>query len=550
MVAPNAGKFHAFMTSRSHSGSPALRPLFGLRLEDLVLQLTIARPMADGRYELSFDKMDSPPDQGFLTGGNSGPLIAALEQFCERHGFQRGTVAVSLDGDYCVTRVTSGTQDEVQRDLGMLAGRVPRYLQLGPGKKVTGGVQSEIESGMFYAATSVGNGELIEMIYDALAKFDLNVVWVEPSLNGLARLVGHDARYQSQPVLIADGTGRRWDVGVVNGGRLLLDYRASNSDTIDGIFAALDGHLERLRRFCHRHRKLASGNIEHMLVCGNDSKVDDAVATLGRLDGIETRRLGVPDLSSLFTTREPLCDDQVTAVAAVLPLVLNTPQDQVPDLLEQVRRPPRASLLHRTAAVAWPMVAAVFMVIVTTGWREVEYRRFEAADAGRSVMESELNSTQVQFAKLASSRRRLQNLARIEALTSAHDWGQLSQQLFQCLSPSTKLNSFVVSGKDDVSINGETIDDASLYDLIGSIRQIAGVREVALKGTTPAEGSYGSQFVLEVKLTPFAVPAHLDGDSVESPHDSEWDGDDPYADELARSRKRTPRPHEKQRRPS
>ena len=494
-----------FRSSNSTSQTPnavlgAGGPIFGLRVEDLLLELTIARPRDDGRYDLTFDRVTASEENGFLTSGDQSTLIAALEELSERQSFQRGVVAVSLDGDYCVTRVTAGTQEEVQRDLGMLAGRVPRYLQLGPGKKVTGGIETELEPGMFYAATGVVNGELIEMLYTAFNKLDLEIAWVEPSLNSLARLVGRDPRYAQSPVLIADGTGRRWDVGIANAGRLLLDYRSSNSDTIDGLFIALDGHLERLRRFCQRHRKLTSGNIEHMLVCGNDEKIDDAVAILGRLDGIKTEPVTAPDLSDIFVTTESIRSDQITAVAAILPLAMGTPREEVPDLLEQIRRAPQESMTRRIVSVGWPLIAACLFALVTLSWRDYERRQFEVADSGRNLLESELNLTQVQFASMASRRRRMQNLERIETLTRTHDWARVYSDLTHCLPPTTKLISLSVTERNRINVNGETLEDSSLYDLIGSINQISDVKEVALKGTEPTEGDYGSRFMLEVRL--------------------------------------------------
>ena len=488
-------------------------PIFGLRVEDLVLELTIARPRDNGRFDLTFDRVETTEENGFLTSGNPSTLNAALDKLNERQSIHRGTVAVSLDGDYCVTRVTAGTQDKVQRDLGMLAGRVPRYLQLGPGKKVTGSIETELEPGMFYAATGVGNGELIEMLYTAFNKHDLEVAWVEPSLNSLARLIGRDPRYGEAPVLIADGTGRRWDVGIANGGRLLLDYRSSNSDTVDGLFLALDGHLERLRRFCERHRKLASGNIEHMLVCGNDKKIDNAVTILGRLNGIETRPVTAPDLSDLFEIAEPIRSDQVTAVAAILPLAMGTPRDEVPDLLVQIRRAPQASMTRRVVSVGWPLIAACLFALIALTWRGFERRQFEVADSDRDVMESELNLTQAQFTTMASRRRRLQNLKHIESVTHTHDWGRLCSDMTQCLPSSTKLMSLSVAERNRINVNGETIDDSSLYDLISSINQVKGVKEVALKGTQPTEGDYGSRFMLEVRLN--KIP--LDRPAVERP---------------------------------
>jgi hypothetical protein len=504
-----------FRRSTTAAASPSV---FGLRIEDMSLHLVIASVLPDGRHKLTFEKAECPSELGYLSEAGMASLDETLQLWCESYQINRGRIAISLDGDFCVTRIIAGSSDEVQRELGMLAHRVPRYLQLGAGKKVTGGMQTELEPGVFYAATGVVNRLVIELLYGAMCRFDLDIAWVEPSLNSLARLIGLDPRYQNQPVLIADGTGKRWDVGIANGGRLLLDYRPPNSDSIDGLFGALDGHLERLRRFCQRHRKLASGNIENLLVCGKEGFVDEAIATLAKLDGIRTVELTAPDLSGLAQFDAAIHDDKVFAIAAVLPLLMKVPADQVPDLLHQVRRAPKVTKLERLMSIGVPVIAASLMLVIALTWRGIESRRYHAAASNRETLQSELSVTRVQFAKLASQRRQVLNVDRIAAWTQTRPWDQVSAQLTQCLPPTTKLNSWAAAEGKRVMIQGETTDDASLYDLINALRGVPDVTEVALKGTTPIEGSFGSRFVLEVGMKslhiekPFVVEEEVESD--------------------------------------
>ena len=88
---------------------------------------------------------------------------------------RRQQVAVSLDGDFCVTRVTMGTAEEVDRELEMLADRIPRYLQLGPGEKVTGRSRIKIEGNIEYSVTGVVNRSLIQLLYETLRALDIDV---------------------------------------------------------------------------------------------------------------------------------------------------------------------------------------------------------------------------------------------------------------------------------------------------------------------------------------------------------------------------------------
>ncbi len=235
---------------------------FGLRVESHLLQVAIATPIGGGRYQLVIDDISCPSESGWLTISGVGMLEEALATLVERHDMKRQQVAVSLDGVICVTRVALGTGEQVDHELATLADRVPRYLQLGPGEKVTGNCRRKIAQNVEYAVTGVVNRSLIQLIYDALRSAEVDVPWVEPSLVGVARLVGQARVGDGHPVMIADGTGQQWDVGITFDGRLLLDYRPAAATNVEALGEALEGHLSRLRRFCNRHRGITSGELK------------------------------------------------------------------------------------------------------------------------------------------------------------------------------------------------------------------------------------------------------------------------------------------------
>ena len=253
----------------THPGDVASTRCFGLRIESHLLQIAIATPIDDERFKITIDYLVCPVAEGWLTWDLRSHLIDALQTLVERHAMQRHPVAVSLDGDFCVTRVTIGATSEVDHELAQLADRIPRYLQLGPGEKVTGCTRRRIDASTDYAVTGVVNRSLIQLIYDALRSADIEVAWVEPSLVGIARLIGESDLWGDQPIMIADGTGKQWDVGIASAGRLLLDYRPASADSEQGLRDALDGHISRLKRFCHRHLKGVSGELTELLICGD-----------------------------------------------------------------------------------------------------------------------------------------------------------------------------------------------------------------------------------------------------------------------------------------
>ena len=183
-------------------------------------------------------------------------LSEAVEQLVARHHLRRIDLAVTFDGDYCVTRVTTGTPEEVDRGLQMLNTRVPRYLSLGPGEKITGGYRISLNKQRDYAVTGVANRRLVEGLQQILAENDLRPRSLEPTLVAVARIMRHLPGMDA-PVLLVDGSGTQWDVGIAHEGRLLLDYRPSGARQSDRFSSILAGHMARLHRFCERHRQMA-----------------------------------------------------------------------------------------------------------------------------------------------------------------------------------------------------------------------------------------------------------------------------------------------------
>ena len=148
-------------------------------------------------------------------------------------------------------------------------------------------------------------------------------------------------------------------MGISCAGRLLLDYRPAAATTEEALRDALDGHISRLRRFCHRHRKIASGELSQLLLCGSGQKLDRAIETLGDRLGIEANVLQVSDLNLPHeidaADRDARC---VPAIATVLPLLTDVEASDVPDLLTEVRRAPDMPLHRYLLRCGWPAAAA------------------------------------------------------------------------------------------------------------------------------------------------------------------------------------------------
>ena len=475
-------------------------------------QVAIADPLEDGRYRLTIDEVRCESAEGWLTPGG-GPLLRdALNTLVERHEMRRGVVAVSLDGDYCVSRIAMGATAEVDRELSMLAVRVPRYLQLGPGEKATGRSRTRLDVNVEYAVTGVVNRQLIEDLYDVLRACDIDITWVEPSLVSLARLIGRSGIAGERPVLIADGTGHQWDVGIACEGRLLLDYRPSSATTEESFRGALKAHLSRLRRFCERHRGIASGALDRIFLCGSGVKLDRAKETFDDSDDITAAKLHVPQIEDLFEIDASQRDaNHVAAVAAVLPLMMGETNEAVPDLLETVRRAPDLSWASKTIRYGWPAIAASLLLGVSFGL--VSGRRLATKShlGDRQAVQASVAAAQARMIELAAQRELIGHLQRIDEKSREADWNLMFTRVTQSLPARARLNEFHVESDGQIRLVGTVLEESLVYDLIGDLRKIPDVAQVALQGTSPARESSGLQFV--VHLVTEQMVAHLEKES-------------------------------------
>jgi hypothetical protein len=482
---------------------------FGLRVERHVLQIAVATRLEDGRHRLEIDRVSCPSDDGWLSATGSHLLTAAISELADRYEMRRSNVAVSLDGDFCVTRVAIGTSEEIDEELSMLAVRVPRYLQLGPGEKVTGECRDKISSNEDYAVTGVVNRSLIQLIYDAFRTADVDVRWVEPSLVSVARLVGQSEIGGDKPIAIADGTGTQWDVGIACSGRLLLDYRPASATTVEALRGALEGHFSRLKRFCHRHRGVSTGELSRLMICGTGNKPDEAVIALQGSAEIEPEILRVPNLRDLYEIDlDQRGAESVPAVSTVLPLLIGVTESDVPDLLDQVRRAPEQPMVTRMIRSAWPVAAAILILCITYGL--VSKQRFHRSHStnDRAEMKRQIDATNVRFTKLAQKRELVNFLTQIRGQTAQPNWNLMLGRVTQSLPDTARLNEFRVESAGEVVLTGTVLDESVVYELVNHFRHLPEVREVALTGTTPNDSGRGIQFAVRLSTSKLAIDSN------------------------------------------
>ncbi len=477
---------------------PTGKRYFALRVELNRLQLLIATLGADGIYTIIIDEVVCSDLSGWLHEKNRGQLEQRMSELLDRNQVRRESLAVSLDADFCVTRVAMGSPEVVDRELEMLRSRIPRYLQLGPGEKINGFCRTKLAPGVEHVVTGVVNLHSLQTIYDAICAAEAKVCWVEPSLVSVARLLGV-AGLSKEPILIADGSGSQWDIGIAYQGQLLLDYRPAGASNEDALSEALDGHISRLRRFCHRHRGITSSELKRLTIYGENEKVSRTLATLGDRNQIDVAILEVPQIDDVYRIEERFrASRYVPAVAAIMPLLTNIPTELIPDMLGPVRRAPdRPWAVQMTLAIL-PAVAAVLFLMIAYGLVSTERKREQTIHDSREQIQNQMRLTQVRMVELTGQKELLLQLESIEKQTRETRWDVLIARVTQCLPDTVRINEFRVDAEGMVRIDGATVDETNVYDVVDNFRRLPEVRQVALQGTMPESQSEGIRFIVHL----------------------------------------------------
>ncbi|MEM9366663.1 MAG: hypothetical protein AAGD07_11760 [Planctomycetota bacterium] len=478
----------------------AAKRFTGLRIEDDRLTVAVASPGND----VLVDQIVCEDDSGWLSTGRWESLAESLERLKRTHSLDQQPIAVSLSGDFCVTRVVTGPADRVEEELDALGGRVPRYLQLGPGGKVTGVADLGLDGGMRYALTSVGNRYLIESLYSTLRGADLQVAWIEPSLVSLSRLVGQFGYDSEEPLLIASGLGRSWEVGISFCGRLMLDYRPATASESSQIAKAIGQHLTRLKRFCGRHRGMPQSGLDQMLVFATPEKSSEMVSHFEEDDSLSVQAI---DLESVgFQVHHPNtttdAQDQLASVAAMLPRIETGSQTVIPDLLQTIRTDDSRSTFHKIRSTFWPAAAAALLLICGYAVLSAKRTQTEKLVAERERVESGMMLTQVRLSRLQREREIVNELSNIDRQAFHPPTDQIMGEIAACLPTTSWLSHLRIDAEQKIFLEGSVAATTDVYEIVGYLRRLPKVANVALLGTSPGSDGSGAQFSIRLQWQP------------------------------------------------
>jgi hypothetical protein len=485
-------------------GGTRTKRVVGIHINRTEVQLAVGMTGFNGRTRFQFERHEwFDGGDRLLSSIGRDALLEALKAVVSRWSLQGADVSVSLDNDHCVTRVVTGPSERVDRELAALEHRVPRYLWLGPGEKQAAVARQKHGSGGGeHAVAAVANRGLVQRLYRTLRDAELKPKSLEPNLCALARLVGFLEYDRDRPILVADGSGTGWDLGIVWRGQLLLDYRPAAAGSAKELRESLHSHLSRLRRFCQRHRGLPDARLDQLWLFGPDEDVSTATKALQGFNALEVHAFSVPMQAELWDIAQPAAvPAQAAAFAAVLPSMVQDTTYSIPDLLGEIRKQREMSRAEKVVRWSWPAIAAGLLLSATFVGLQFERYRTGTQLVDQQTLEEQVQK-QRQIVQATLERRQLcDQLVKVDQQMVQFDFERLLIAVARCLPDEAKLEQFVVESPTSVHLNGSVMDEKFVYELVGWLRQLPDVAEVSLEGTSPSEdNAAGLRFDLRLKL--------------------------------------------------
>lgn len=433
-------------------------------------------------------------------------LTEALKTFAAEEKLTGDTVRFAISGDFCVTRVLTGTNERVRREMRLLEDRCQRYLWLGPGEKAIAGSVRAVDARHQHALLTVANHKTLGALIRGAASVGIEIDRVEPSIVALCRVMGRLGYDESQPVIVADIDEKGVELGISYQGQLLLDYRPGGRSVHTELGDIISLHLARLQRYCARFFRFAEGELSQIYLCGPEELVEKSRASFAGHDGIQ---VGVPDLEAIepggkFPGGSPAGD---LAPALGTSLIQSTEENASngPNLMDgaQGRKtvPAARQILQLISPIAAVLLiaAGMFLAVQRERWTcqamENRLEAFEPIRVKAQTLRMIRDHIEAKQKYMGMISHRVANPA----------WHDLLGTVGGCLPEDVWLEHFQIGEEGKIHISGASYAEDAVFEFVGWLEKAPHFRQVALEGTgtgrTRAVGATG--FQVECQLAEF-----------------------------------------------
>ena len=426
-------------------------------------------------------------------------LAAGLKQLVSQEKLLGQRVSLVLNGDFCVTRVKTGSADVVRRELAQLEERSALYLTLGTGPKALASSVRQIDARHQHALLTVCNKKILETIVDAADHLGIEIDTIEPSLVALSRCVGAIGRDTNRPVLIVMLNEAGIELGITYQGQLILDYRPGGRSAREEVAMIVTTHLARLERYCQRHYGYVEGRLDHVILCGTGEATEPVRKSLEREDAITLEMLDPTQVDPSWDFGEVETGSESSAALGVCLHTgdASTPRN-APNLMEQLRADKKTRLLPALVKTAWPVAASIVVALGLLALTIYEGRQNTVIANRLSEYEtSKLRAGRLKTEMIYADKKASHFRALGEAISNA-PWSRALGDVGHCMPDDVWLQRFDATGDGTVTMSGSGYSDDAVYELVGSLQQVPGISDVSLEGTHAGRGRTGRVIKFDV----------------------------------------------------
>lgn len=445
-------------------------------------------------------RVDAP---NLLCDQGRAELTVALKRIVNEERLAGCAVSFAVSSTLCVNRACSGASAKVEQQIADLRDRSQMYLALGPGPKTTAVGRKQIDARHLHVLVTVANEQTLGLLVDAAKTAGLVVEVVESALVALSRLQGQIESDDASAVILAQLDEDRFEVGVSSAGQLLLEYRPASDASIAQLGEIVDGHHDRLRRFCARQYGLREMTIERMWLVGEP----DEVAATDSKTGIPLAT-GVLPLERIKEFWHLDQDELPTAeMGAALGVALRDRGDDSgvsPNLMDDIHARAKTPIRPILIRAAMP-VAAVLLLAAGLWAVNVEQRsELHALRAKVDRIKPDLLRGQRLAKDITDFGTEIQHLAHLDERTPRRELSTFVSHIGKCLPDDVWLKGLRMTEGNEVSVVGTSYTESGVYDFVRHLETAPEVEEVALLGTGVDQTPEGpaTSFDIDLDLTP------------------------------------------------
>jgi hypothetical protein len=443
-------------------------------------------------------------------------LTTAFKRVASELKLQATETWLSLAGDYCVTRVVTGDEDDVRHELAELEARSELYISLGHGPKALAGSIRQIDARRRHALLSVVNQRTLDALSTAAGQAGIRLERIEPALVSLCRLVGRMQVDADSPVLVMHVGEKGADLGISYRGSMLLDYRPAGADNPEELGAVTNRHLARLQRYCQRYARVSGAKLQRVYLAGspeNVSLVTEAIRKQGELEVAPLDQVQAIDKNWTWDRAAPDWSLAVPVGLALLRLEKDR-QQLSPNLLERLQRTAKEPLAQLLRPLVVPLAAT--LLIVASGWAAVWYQSLRCARIERlaAQVESTARDVRMQNARISQSQAWVNHYQRVAAGLEQRRVARIAAHVAQSLPDDVWLEDITLENSGRIVLSGGSYSEDGVFEFAKHLKRIPGLTNVAVDGTRPASfpAGSGTQFDVHGELAEqSAKEDHADG---------------------------------------